>query len=315
MAPVRFHLQTTGAWHAPGWPGSKLRGGFGTALRRLHCTTGLSECEGCAERLKCQYSTIFETPVAADRFPLLRKYPNAPHPYSLRVPHDLGEQLEPGQRFSFDIVLFGFAIEGVMGVAESIHRMGIDGSYGGPFRIERLSSPLTGETLWPGASLPSTIPLWRPTVLRGRVSRARLEFRYPLRLKTDGQWNTAPSFEEIVRGLLRRTYLIARLYGGAEEEFAVLHPWIELARAARVRNCGWQKADWQRFSTRAEQHQPLTGATGFVEVEGELDELVPFLDAGQYVMAGSGTGMGCGAYLLTVASESSKSRWHLPTTL
>jgi hypothetical protein len=45
----------------PGYMGSAWRGGFGRALRRAVCVTGLSTCPGCPFEGSCVYPYLFET--------------------------------------------------------------------------------------------------------------------------------------------------------------------------------------------------------------------------------------------------------------
>src|SRR5437868_986950 len=96
--PLTIHCETTGAVKLPEYAGGVFRSGFGYFFRNLVCTTAQPTCTGCPVLADCPYSAVFETPVLADRFPILRKYPNAPHPFVL-APEQMGRVLDPGAKF------------------------------------------------------------------------------------------------------------------------------------------------------------------------------------------------------------------------
>jgi hypothetical protein len=56
IAGFEFRFAARASMRMPGYSGSAWRGGFGRALRRAVCITGLPACPGCA----------FETPPGAE---------------------------------------------------------------------------------------------------------------------------------------------------------------------------------------------------------------------------------------------------------
>ncbi|OHB43336.1 MAG: hypothetical protein A2Y11_05340, partial [Planctomycetes bacterium GWC2_39_26] len=59
---------------------------------------------------KCIYSYIFETPPPQDT-EMLRLYPKVPHPFVIEPPVTEKQSFEPGEEFSFHLVLIGNAID------------------------------------------------------------------------------------------------------------------------------------------------------------------------------------------------------------
>ena len=96
IAPLRFHLETTGPFRVPEYKGGLFRGGFGQFFRDLVCQTRAPKCTGCPHLETCAYAVVFETPVNST-FSVLRKYPNAPHPFTMTPPLDSRTQLGAGR--------------------------------------------------------------------------------------------------------------------------------------------------------------------------------------------------------------------------
>ena len=88
VTPLRFRLETMGPFRVPEYKGALFRGGFGQFFRDLVCITRAPACTGCARLASCAYSLVFETPVQPETFTVLRKYPNAPHPFVMTPPLD-----------------------------------------------------------------------------------------------------------------------------------------------------------------------------------------------------------------------------------
>ena len=61
VAALDFRFRARQQMRMPGYMGSAWRGGFGRALRRAVCVTGLSTCPGCPFETSCVYPYLFET--------------------------------------------------------------------------------------------------------------------------------------------------------------------------------------------------------------------------------------------------------------
>lgn len=87
-----------------------LRGGFGHAFRRLCCVPQCKDARCCPISTTCPYKAIFEPspPAGSDR---LSKNQDIPRPFVFRAPQSFQNQFQPGQRFDFDLVLIGRALE------------------------------------------------------------------------------------------------------------------------------------------------------------------------------------------------------------
>ena len=110
LAKFRFTVCAKEHIRFPSYKGAAFRGGFGYAFKRVVCVIKGKECDDCLLKQKCIYSYIFETPPPQDT-EMLRLYPKVPHPFVIEPPITEKQTFEPGEEFSFHLVLIGNAID------------------------------------------------------------------------------------------------------------------------------------------------------------------------------------------------------------
>ena len=300
VSPLCFRIETLGPFRVPEYKGSLFRGGFGEYFRDLVCVTRAPVCTGCAHLSACAYSTVFETPVDAERFAVLKKYPNAPHPFTLVPPLDARMSLPPRTVLELGITLIGRGIEHLPHFIRVFESMGADGRYGGRFRLRSVASAVeAGRVIFDGATrrFLAEPPLWRPAETAPAVRRVTLEFLTPLRLRTEGRYNSRPDFVAITQALLRRIHLLSAIYGdGVDGDHTWMHPLLGQADAVRTVRAEFQMYQWDRMSGRQGRRVQMDGVVGRLEAEGDLGELAVYLRAGEWLSVGSGTSMGMGRY-------------------
>src|SRR5712692_9667159 len=123
----------------------------------------MPSCAGCGHLASCPYSLIFETPVDAENFSVLRKYPNAPHPFVLVPPFDGRTGLPPGVTMNLGLTLISRGIEYLPHFIRGFEAMGESGNFGGRFRLNRIVSVVTNEAVYDGFTrrILKAPPLWR----------------------------------------------------------------------------------------------------------------------------------------------------------
>ena len=154
----------------PDYHGSMLRGAFGHALRRSVCTMGPRQpCASCRLRRACVYTRIFETFVEDEPPPFLRGIDQAVRPYVFE-PRGGGERLPRGGSLSFDLLLFGQAVDLQAYAVLALERMARGGS--GPAAPVSSSSgsrprtrPGTRSSLFSEGAAPARLP-WVPHIPR-----------------------------------------------------------------------------------------------------------------------------------------------------
>lgn len=110
VAKFKFTMCAKERIKFPSYKGAALRGGFGYTFKRVVCVMRGKECDDCLLKQKCIYSYIFETPSPEDT-EILRLYPKVPHPFVIEPPVTEKQSFEPGEEFSFQLILIGKAID------------------------------------------------------------------------------------------------------------------------------------------------------------------------------------------------------------
>lgn len=309
VTTVVVELEALGEMRLPEYRAGLFRGGFGCLFRDLACKTGAATCEGCGEWRDCAYSQVFESPVDGEKAEVLRKYPNAPHPFVLTPREDRRQWLPAGERIELVLTLFGRFERTLPYFLVVLEEMGRRGRFGGRFRVGKSYqlSAISGQEssqrsafsdqLFGGGALGGfdgraealgKLKL-APPVDGGRM---KLEFVTPLRMRTKGEYNRNPDFVAVGQALLRRLHLLTALYGDAS--------WMkQLLRAAdetKTVRRDFRVWEWDRMSGRQGRRIEMDGVVGTMEVEGDLKEWGEVLRLGEVVQVGNGTSMGLGRY-------------------
>lgn len=300
-----FRLETLGAFRVPEYKGALFRGGFGQYFRDLVCTTRMPTCSGCPHLTTCAYSLVFETPVIPDQFTVLKKYPNAPHPFVMVPPLDSRTDIPARTTLDLEVTLIGRGVGYLPHFIRVIEGMGGDGFYGGRFRIRKIVSALQPkEAVYDGVNrrILAAPLVWEAEEAPTAVRRLSIEFLTPLRLRTEGRYNLRPDFVTITQALLRRIHLLSEVHGdgSAVGDHTWTHELLRKADQAKTLGADFRRYSWARTSGRDGRRVQMDGAIGRLEAEGDLSEIATFLRAGEWLGVGSGTSMGMGKYRMRV---------------
>jgi hypothetical protein len=287
---VRIWLDSPAPFQFPAFPGSLIRSVFGSALRRISCTTGMPTCAGCEHTRTCPYGYAFETPQSASEQP---GSPFAPHPFVLALDVEPGARLGAGEAFPLELTLVGRGRVYLAPMVEAVKEMGKMGL--GPKRQRFFLSHI--DDIHPDG----------PRVILGKEARffsaeptlwsVALTTVSPLRLLSQGEPLKSLDLGVLLRALFRRIGALSRHHCGFE-------PVVDYARllegAAQVevtlRDLSWE--DRRRFSARQGRPMTLGGLTGSLEFKGHLEPVLPFLRLGEFLHVGKGTSFGLGRYRL-----------------
>lgn len=107
----------------PPYKGSTLRGGFGSAFKKISCSIREARCRACLLRTGCPYAYIFETapPPGAEA---LRNYESVPRPFVLEPPLETRTDYGPGENLRFNLILIGRAIGYLPYFIVAFHELG-----------------------------------------------------------------------------------------------------------------------------------------------------------------------------------------------
>lgn len=312
-AKFQIEIRATGRMILPAYKGSVFRGALGSAFRKNICPALSKACPTCPVHEQCLYVAYFE-PSALRGQADAGKFNQPPRPYVLNPPLGGPTEFRPGGLLRLELVLMGQAMEALayfISAFVSLGKTGV-GRRLGPARRRggydvlnvhcfREDTPLL---LYDGVEhalvpLPTT-----PTVNEVHefptMASLTLDFRTPLRLKTDGKLVQRLTFPLLFERLVHRLSLLAKFYG-SDRNFPDLSELVRAARHVRVSSDELHWHDWQRYSRRQKTTMKLGGLRGRITFAGELAPFVPYLRLGESVNVGNGTTFGLGKYVLSPA--------------
>lgn len=330
-----FKLEAIDDISLPPYKGAALRGGFGSAFRRVVCALRRNDCDGCMLKAQCVYAYIFETaPPKNTGIMGAGSYARVPHPFIIEPPLEGERVFRPGETISFGLVLVGKAVEYLpyfIYAFEELGRSGL-GKGRGKFRLSRAEEcgaavyssdekrlscgavrelrvmgqepPQSPFNKGGGTSLP---PVGTPSLLKrgpGGVPStggATLRFLTPLRIISDDSPAAELPFHLLIRTLLRRVGLLYHFHCGGSEPTWDHLALIEKSMDVSVAHNGLRWWDWERYSTRQHARIKMGGVVGEITYRGEMAPFMPLLAAGEVLHVGKGTSMGLGKYQLLEA--------------
>lgn len=300
---VRFRVEEP--LTLPEYKGSTFRGALGHALRSVACALRRENCGTCMLRERCAYSLCFETPVPRDA-DIMRKYPNAPHPFVLEPPLEDRREYEPGERLDLGLLLVGQAQEHLAHFIYAFDEMAKNGLGRDRRKLALLGVDTAGgpshRTLYDGAEerLLGTPKAVGPEEVAGRVEALqgqplKIHFESPVRIVFEGRMSKSAELPALVPNMLRRLSLLHYFFceGGFEED---VQPLLDAAKSVVTRNADIAWKDWTRYSARQRRTMELGGFVGWAEYEPVPGELLEPLCWGELLHIGKASAFGLGKY-------------------
>jgi hypothetical protein len=284
-----------------------LRGGFGNAFRRLCCVPQCRDTKNCPLANSCPYKAVFEPspPPGADR---LSKNQDIPRPFVFRAPQTQQTQFKHGERFEFELVLIGRALDFLPYFVLSFRELaqeglGLNRARCTLKRVEQIVLTDTPESalndlpalpskLSPVTSLVysaedqlfratgrTAVDRWIAGRLRGlsgangnaSVQHVTIRFLTPTFLRADGEVVRRPQFHHVFKRLRDRINVLSTFFGAGplDVDFRGLGE-----RAEKVRTVSCQIEWVERFRTSSKTHQrhELSGFVGECTYEFPPDE-------------------------------------------
>lgn len=291
----------------PPYKGSTLRGGFGTAFRRIACARGKEDCKQCILQASCPYAYIFET-APPQGSQALSKYESIPRPFVLEPPLEQKTLYAPGEKLLFGLVLAGRAIQylpyfilafkelGELGIGKGRNpyrltgMVGVDPLHG---KEEEVYSADSGKVY--NRDLSVSGEMLKDAVRAMSGEQVVLDFQTMTRIKFEDSFVRYIEFHMLARSLLRRLSALSYFHHG--EEWQAGFPEL-IGRAEHVTRTAdhtrW--VDWERYSRRQDARMRLGGVVGRVTYRGDLTEFLPMLKLGEIVHVGKACTFGMGKY-------------------
>lgn len=308
-----FDIVALSTLHLPGFSSAALRGGFGNVLRELTCVTKMNDCVACPVRKECPFTYLFNP--YADNDPHFHGGANLPRPFVLGNPSV--EQISHGQHARFRVTIVGSAVEYLPYIVLAFRQLGIIGvgKGRGKFRLSAVYSQdlLTGklpkqvfdhdeDVLYPSRSYEVSLNAVSEHTADTSVHKLKLQLVTPTHLVSQGRRiDEAPSFEQLIRAILRRYSDLSSLYCGnrPQLDYKAL---LEQAKTVRLER--YQLRDFYRrgFSSRRGESTPQEGICGTLVYSGDFRSFLPYLMMGQWIHIGKQATFGMGRYDLQVVA-------------
>lgn len=319
VARYRFYIQAgEQGLDLPAFKGSSLRGVMGRALRSIACFQHQLECEQCSLRMNCPYYYIFETS-AGEQVGIAGQYKEVPRPYVIEPPLDGKEHFLPGEQTSFDLLLFGRAVEYLPYFLLAFERGSSWGLGAGrkPYNFLRVEAinDLNGKHAmvyegdekviynhnlsWTGREVmqlaasfnrPATIDISFITATQLKVDQQKI-----IRLEDI-------NFTGLMRSLLRR-YSTLSVHHHNQTPTESFQELLDAADKITVEYCCGDTRAWSRYSMRSKTRTNMVGFLGTIRFNGELEAFLPYLILGQSIHIGKWTAFGMGQYRLYVDGQ------------
>jgi CRISPR/Cas system endoribonuclease Cas6 (RAMP superfamily) len=287
----------------PYYKGSTFRGVFGRALKNVVCALKLRECSNCLLRYKCIYSLVFETPFLEEKNKDSR-LSSPPHPFVIEPPLDNGTHFKEGDRFDFQLLLFGKANEYLPYFIYAFERMsntGIGKRINGKracFLLEYIDTNgqkiynHQDQTLRKG-SFYQNLTLTQSTNKTAGPFKLKITIETPLRLKFTNRLSAELPFHVLVRTMLRRVSSLFNYYGDGEPDLDY-RGMVKRAEGVHILNSNLHWFDWRRYSSRQDKSMLMGGMIGSIIYEGKIGDYLPLLDLCSQFHLGKQTSFGLG---------------------
>lgn len=262
---LRFTGRFATADHGLRFPGPTLRGAFGYALRRIACTTHLTDCRSCYLQQVCPYQAIFEG-IPGGAAGLSVDYSHVPQPFVFDVASP-GEWRGASDTLQWNMTLFGSSSRWAPYIIESFRQVaaGGIGPRRLPFELEQIEDDQ--GLIWSSGSqtlrLPEPEPL-QPTA-PPQDGPVTWEFLTPVSLRVQGRQRRFPTALELILAGRRRWQLLLQCYGQGPPP-----PEEERVEASDFQLVHHDLHYWQmdRFSGRQQRRIGLGGVLGRITLDG-----------------------------------------------
>lgn len=299
VAKLKFFCETVTNIEPSLFMGNTVRGAFGYNLRQIACSDSTKECSGCGQRNSCIYAYIFETPIPANKQKISAE--KAPHPFVLETGLIASKAYKPGGIWTFNLTLFGRGIDLLPVFIYAFAQMGQRGlgRTGGKFNLVEVRDYYTGNIVSDGKQQIVAANLQRINLggagdqSHNGSGKLLMKLLSPLRIVNKGAIIRRPSFEVIIRSILRRYSSLEYFHDHRETSFNYAEL-IKKAASVLMTDEQLKWCDYTRYSTRQKKAVPMGGIMGEITYERGWQEFFPLLKAAELMHIGKNCTFGLG---------------------
>lgn len=291
----------------PIFAASTVRGAFGIALKKTACVQRKwkHDCDHCLLKSTCVYSYLFETKGSINNSQNLKL--NTPsHPFIFDVAfNDSPTKYPVNSNITWELTLIGNRVKQMLPyIIFALEKMGNSGlgKTRGKFEIDYILmlGEINPKIIYNHStnSLDQDIKPLEIEPTNIDISKIKIEFKTPLRIKKNGKYILDISFEDLIKNILRRYSILLQYHqDGLDSEFDFENT-IKKASNIKIESINTRWVTYNRYSGRQKQWIKQSGCIGSIEYSGNITPFMPILEIGTLINIGKGTVFGFGKYQL-----------------
>ncbi len=283
FSTIRYEFSSINTFDIPYFLGSTFRGILGKRLKKTVCIKPFEECGKCEFSKSCPYAIVFETELVF----------NKPSKYVMKPPF-MKKSIQRGETLNLEITLLGEALN----YWEFISAAFVDRLNIGKGRILKLKNiyyydPLKEEYF----PVKSFVPHFEMRgILSKRTNKDYLKINlYPTSIKFNRTFIKAKDFNKdlFVKAIVSRVSNVATSYGEKLGKIFIDKEKISL------KDINLKPSPMKRWSNRKKKNMIIPAFEGNFIVEGDIQEIYPFLRVIEIINLGKSTSFGLGRTVLS----------------
>lgn len=303
MAIQKFtaELQAIDEFYISSFPESTVRGGIGYAFKEALCLTKVKKCADCIISRNCPYFYLFETNLP-ENSRIMRKYDKIPHPFVISFkPSKL---VQENDMLYLEFTLVGKAIDYLPYFVLGLIRLGELGlgKERGRFIVNSVRVSDCNKTVYvkDKEHISTDFSIAKPfqNYSFSNKENTILDFISPARIKFNNSYNHDLQFSVLIRNLLRRITNLAYFHSDCCIQRLDFNGIIKASKVVRTLRSNLKWSEYERYSTRQNQHMRLGGYIGEIEYKGEIGNFMPLIRSGELLHVGKATSFGMGKYII-----------------
>lgn len=316
FAKYRFELEAgEEGLSLPPFKGSTLRGGFGHSFKSIVCTMYKMLCYDCFLKNSCPYCYIFQTTPTKSNGPM-SNFVDVPRPFIIEPPLEETTYYKPSEKFNFELVLVGNAINYFPYFLVAFIELGNKGIGQGrrPYKLinvfaedfinneEKLIYNYDENRIIGNGLIISGEQLlnYINNILSNKFDfELSLNLISPLRIKYNKTYVSNLEFYILVGNILRRFSNLS--YFHEKRPITMDYDaFIESAKNVSIKLDETKWEDIERYSSRQQTHLKIGGLVGKINYKGDIEPYLPLIALGEHIHAGKNVTFGLGKYKIDI---------------
>ncbi|MEN8904378.1 MAG: CRISPR system precrRNA processing endoribonuclease RAMP protein Cas6 [Clostridiales bacterium] len=210
--------------------------------------------------------------------------------------------IEEGEIFNFGLVIIGKAIEYLpyfIYCFEELGRVGFGKKFG-KYNVLSIKCCNSNKVIYIESRLTENQAVIKNCDFNGETAnKLIIEFKTPVKLLQKKKMISDISFEVLMKNILRRISLLSHFHCDRKLELDFTDI-INKSKEIITKSSNLKFYDWERISRNTNKPVFMGGFMGVIIYEGELDDFIPFVKAGEIFHIGKGCSFGMGKFEIVV---------------